>query len=81
MKDKGKIERGIPLPEPIREMCRGIPPYTGPEMQAALEFYAFIGHLRNACLSEQLRNGELSRKVGVLTGGVASDVYKICEML
>ena len=50
-------------------------------MQAALEFYALVGHMGNDGLEASLRTGELSRKVAMLTAGVAEDVYNVCEQL
>ena len=49
--------------------------------QRALEFYAHVGHLRNAGLAEQLASGELRRKVALMSGGTAEDVFKLCAAM
>jgi len=69
------------LPLALRRMIRHVGPYSAPEVQRALEFYAYAGHLRNAGLQEHLETGELCKKVALMTSGVGSDVYKLCEQM
>ena len=75
------FERPHTLPGGIRKALRGVGPYTQSEVQAALEFYALVGHCRNPALDTQLRTGELAAKVGMLSAGVAGDVYTLSEQM
>jgi len=69
------------LPAATRALLRQVEPYDRAEVQSALEFYALTGHLQNAELQSQLRTGEMSTKVGLLTAGVADDVFRIAEQM
>ena len=69
------------LPPELRALMRRVKPYGQLELQRALDLYAYAGHLANRGLEGQLRSGELASKVGLLTAGVADDVYKVCEQL
>jgi len=69
------------LPEEMQRMLRNVDPYSSLEVQRALEFYAFAGHLQNPGLEAQLETGELRTKVSLMTGGVGSDIFKLCEQM
>jgi len=74
-------QRPHSLPPNVRKLLRSVRTYNPTEMQRALEFYALTGHIANKGLETQLRSGELSVKLGLLTSGVPNDVFKICEQL
>ena len=69
------------LPDDILKAVRPVKAYSPTEVQRALEFYALAGHAQNAALDAQLRTGELATKVGMLSAGVAEDVYRLCEQM
>jgi len=69
------------LSTPLQRMVRRVGTYSNLEVQRALEFYAYAGHLQNAGLQRQLETGELCQKVALMTSGVGSDVYKLCEQM
>jgi hypothetical protein len=56
-------------------------PYRLDETQAILELYAMVGHMHNAAIDGQLRNGELANKVRLMTSGVAEDVFKLAQQM
>jgi hypothetical protein len=57
-----RYERPHSLPAELRALLRHVGPYTGEEVQAALEFYGLAGHMQNRNLEPQLRSGELATK-------------------
>jgi len=69
------------LPPSLRKALRKVTAYSFEETQRALEFYAYAGHIQNPGLENPLRTGELNRKVHLMTAGVGSDVFKLCEQM
>ena len=73
--------RPAALPAELRAALRPVPPYSLPELQRTLDFYAHVGHLRDPALERQLADGRLAKKVHLMTAGVGADVYKLCEAM
>jgi len=75
------FSRPVSLSDSTQTALRDVGPYSAVETQRALEFYAYAGHLQNVGLEAQLRTGDLRRKVHMMTGGVGSQVFKLCEQM
>jgi len=65
----------------FRERLLEVRPYRLDETQAALDFYALVGHMTNGALDGQLRTGELASKIRLTTSGNADDLFKLAEQM
>jgi len=88
-----RMRKHVPLPPEFRNLHEirrdvrfsgrlvEVRPYRLDETQAILELYAMVGHMHNAAIDGQLRNGELANKVRLMTSGVAEDVFKLAQQM